>query len=378
MNFLSHLDSSQIFSTEDAYKPFLFELISQDKMRELLQPAFKYILTVAAQSYPRWLLLAYRHDKLIYALIMAIIDYHRLCRWGGSFTETFYGLCRSGVKDSSSTTTSLSPSQIRKSLAALILVPLVKSKLDEIHERLAQRRTSERFVGFVPESDSETQSPSTNLFNSSSNLEKLGKIAVKVFKTGYPYTNAAYSAIILGFQIAYMYGKTPYYSPWLYLCGLKLKRLSVSDYQEYDRKARQTRGQALDVISNSRGMQFVARVLQFVAGELVGVIQYAIPMGILLFKFLEWWYASDHHKSANMLPIPPPPDPIPPHIDGTKLPKDAHICPLCSKPRTNSAMLSTGYAFCYPCIFNYVSEYGKCPITFIPLRIDNLRKIYHT
>ncbi|KAJ8331436.1 ubiquitin-protein ligase peroxin 12 [Batrachochytrium dendrobatidis] len=230
MNFLSHLDSSQIFSTEDAYKPFLFELISQDKMRELLQPAFKYILTVAAQSYPRWLLLAYRHDKLIYALIMAIIDYHRLCRWGGSFTETFYGLCRSGVKDSSSTTTSLSPSQIRKSLAALILVPLVKSKLDEIHERLAQRRTSERFVGFVPESDSETQIPSTNLFNSSSNLEKLGKIAVKVFKAGYPYTNAAYSAIILGFQIAYMYGKTPYYSPWLYLCGLKLKRLSVSDY----------------------------------------------------------------------------------------------------------------------------------------------------
>ena len=35
-----------------------------------------------------------------------------------------------------------------------------------------------------------------------------------------------------------------------------------------------------------------------------------------------------------------------------------------------------GYVFCYPCIFNYVSDKKRCPITNSTVTPDQLRKIF--
>lgn len=37
---------SALGSQEDAYRPSLFELVAQDKLKELLQPAIQYVLAV--------------------------------------------------------------------------------------------------------------------------------------------------------------------------------------------------------------------------------------------------------------------------------------------------------------------------------------------
>lgn len=37
---------SALGSQEDAYRPSLFELVAQEKLKELLQPAVQYILAV--------------------------------------------------------------------------------------------------------------------------------------------------------------------------------------------------------------------------------------------------------------------------------------------------------------------------------------------
>lgn len=37
---------SALVSQEDAYRPSLFELVAQEKLKELLQPAVQYILAV--------------------------------------------------------------------------------------------------------------------------------------------------------------------------------------------------------------------------------------------------------------------------------------------------------------------------------------------
>lgn len=42
MEFMSALGSQ-----EDAYRPSLFELIAQEKLREMLQPAVQYVLAVS-------------------------------------------------------------------------------------------------------------------------------------------------------------------------------------------------------------------------------------------------------------------------------------------------------------------------------------------
>ena len=98
-------------------------------------------------------------------------------------------------------------------------------------------------------------------------------------------------------------------------------------------------------------------------------------------QLLEWWYTSAEHKLASQqkLPIPPPPPLLAPHPNGVSLPSDPAHCPLCRHKRTNPAMaVPTGYVFCYPCIFNHISQFGCCPVTRIPANVDQIRRLYQS
>jgi len=64
------------------------------------------------------------------------------------------------------------------------------------------------------------------------------------------------------------------------------------------------------------------------------------------------------------------------HPDGISLPKDSKQCPLCLNPSTNPSSLPTGYVFCYPCIYKYVREYHRCPLTFVAMNESDVRKVY--
>ena len=47
--------------------------------------------------------------------------------------------------------------------------------------------------------------------------------------------------------------------------------------------------------------------------------------------------------------------------------------------RTNPAMTSaSGYTFCYPCLFNFVTREQCCPVTRIPASIDSIRRLYQS
>jgi peroxin-12 len=37
---------------------------------------------------------------------------------------------------------------------------------------------------------------------------------------------------------------------------------------------------------------------------------------------------------------------------------------------------SSGYVFCYPCAYGYVTDYGCCPVTRFPAGPDAVRKLY--
>ena len=81
----------------------------------------------------------------------------------------------------------------------------------------------------------------------------------------------------------------------------------------------------------------------------------------------------------NLLPIPPPPPPIQPHENGIPIPKQASsVCPICCEKRTNPTVLkSSGYVFCYPCIFNSVQEHKRCPVTLLESDVWMLFRIYN-
>ncbi|CAG8778879.1 8432_t:CDS:2, partial [Acaulospora morrowiae] len=72
---------SDISSGADVYRPSLFELIAQEKLKEMIQPASKYILSVYAQRHPRYLLRIVNWYDELYTVIMLFIERHYLKEW---------------------------------------------------------------------------------------------------------------------------------------------------------------------------------------------------------------------------------------------------------------------------------------------------------
>ena len=62
---------------------------------------------------------------------------------------------------------------------------------------------------------------------------------------------------------------------------------------------------------------------------------------------------------------------------GVQLPAHPTQCPLCKNVRTNpTALGSSGYVFCYPCIHRYLSQHGCCPVTHLPSTPHQLVRLY--
>jgi peroxin-12 len=96
LDFLTMEFMSNISGIDEA-KPSLFELLSETQLRELLEPSLRYLLAVATHRHPRYLIRILNRYNEVYALLMLLVERHYLSRWGGSFTENFYGLKRERV-----------------------------------------------------------------------------------------------------------------------------------------------------------------------------------------------------------------------------------------------------------------------------------------
>ncbi|CAI7825002.1 unnamed protein product [Closterium sp. NIES-54] len=93
--------------------------------------------------------------------------------------------------------------------------------------------------------------------------------------------------------------------------------------------------------------------------------QTSVIAAVFAFKMAEWWYQTGEQKLSAPTVYPPPPPPPPPKVApaGIPVPVDRSLCPLCLCRRTNpTAPGTSGFIFCYPCIFAYVDKVGN-PVT---------------
>jgi hypothetical protein len=113
---------------------------------------------------------------------------------------------------------------------------------------------------------------------------------------------------------------------------------------------------------------------------LMDSLRLLLPTAIFFIKFLEWWYSPGSParslSTSPLGPAVPPPRMLPPHskgipFDGTQY---GH-CPLCHRPINNATALPSGYVFCYRCAYDQAEKFGKCPITLLPTRVWQLRKV---
>ncbi|KAI8582164.1 hypothetical protein K450DRAFT_185083 [Umbelopsis ramanniana AG] len=384
MEFMSALGSQ-----EDAYRPSLFELIAQEKLREMLQPAVQYVLAVYAQRYPRFLIRIVNKHEEFYAGLMLLIERHYLKEWGASFAENFYGLKRVATQaatngqfiapGSDQSSQKLSTKDINRSLLFLVGLPYIKSKLDLLYSQVSGG-ASASLLG-----ENEQEERELEILNDpSASVRTKAVVHLKrIFRKVYPVVNMLYYGSNLCYNIGYLFGKTKYYTPWLRILDIEVKRMSMDDYRAHYEKSMMGVPSVQPTSVIGRSTHFLGTVL----GKMIELLKVLLPMSIFFFKFLEWWYASEFARGggrtgaygdeeANIIP---PPEKVKPDPRGTKVPSTPNTCPLClTRPINNPTALPSGYVFCYTCAYRYVEDHGRCPVTWTKIRggTERLTKVY--
>ncbi|KAI1324173.1 Pex12 amino terminal region-domain-containing protein [Xylariaceae sp. FL0255] len=372
----------------DDQKPSLFELLSEQQLNSLLPPTLRYLLTVATQRYPRYLLRPLNSFDELYALAMVLVERHYLRTRGGSFTEHFYGLKRekalhAEIPRAASATPALvrdalklSNADVWKNLAVIVGIPYLKRKLDESHDIEVPRALLGTNYTRMP--------PNPTLRQRFMHYYKW------FIRNVYPSVHAAYYFAIIAFNLAYLFDNTKYHNPLLWLMGTRIRRMNAADFQAIEALNKPKPGgpPAPSSIFNPRVM----------GPKLLGSLSVLLPTSIFALKFLEWWYASDFakqlsRKAAENLELPPPivtglaaigiktqqnatsvpgkekdnkaseiassedapmatPSLLP--ILTVPPPDDSEMCPICEGEITTATACQTGFVFCYTCIHRWI------------------------
>lgn len=380
--------------TFDDAKPSLFEVLSEQQLNSLLPPTLRYLLTVATHRHPRYLLRALNSFDELYALLMLLVERHYLRTRGGSFTENFYGLKREKalrgeiprasmaaphlVRD----TLKLTPKDVWMNLAVLVGVPYLKRKLDEAYDINAPRALLGAAYTRMPDNPT---------------LKDRFLHYYRWFLSNiYPSVNAAYYFAMLAFNLAYLFDRSKYHSPLMWLIGTRVRRMTGADYQAIDALTAQTK------TDNRPGQSMFSP--RNIGSKVLSSLSIALPMSIFALKFLEWWYQSDFakqlsRKAAENIELPPPiisgilgkhlaakkakkdaavdekkqgneeenaedaeisaedapiakPSMLPVHV--VPSPKDSSMCPICTEDIVTPTACQTGIVYCYTCIHRWI------------------------
>ncbi|KAL9943086.1 ubiquitin-protein ligase peroxin 12 [Verticillium nonalfalfae] len=387
----------------DEQKPSLFELLSEQQLNGLLPPTLRYLLTVATQRYPRYLLRVLNSFDELHALLMLLVERHYLRTRGGSFTEHFYGLKREKALHAEiPRANAAAPAIVRdalrlrtadvwKNLAVMVALPYLKRKLDDAHEVNAPRALLGAAYTRLPANPTPKQ--------------RLLHCYRWFLRTLYPSVNAAYQFAVLAFHLAYLFDTSKYHHPFLWIIGTRVRRMNADDYRAIDALTTTTPKTAHGRPPGVRAF-FAPRAL---APRLLSSLSVLLPASIFALKFLEWWHASDFakqlsRKAGDALDLPPPvvsglppttsaapdatsttpaaPDatattPATPDATATTTtttaaetapiatpsllpiytvpaPADTTLCPVCAAAIVTPTACQTGFVYCYSCIHRWL------------------------
>lgn len=425
MDLLQSVDPTNAgLASADPYRPSFFELAAQEQLGELLKPAMRYTLSVLAQRNPRYLLRIVNRFDEVYALVMWAIERHYLKTWGSSFAENFYGLRRrrrpgiatpraktaSSARASQQAAEALRPVDIYVSLATLVGLPYMQAKLHDHWERHGGGAEEAEADLFGDDEDTGGQSANRRSFvdsastagSTSARVERLRALLRYCFLRGYPYIGAAWQLWLLGYNVRYLFDKTPFWRPWFRWMRMDIRRVGNDDYPPSAPLLPPDLPSPFgDPIGFSLGMLRSSPYIFFEA------LKYALPASIFFFKFLEWWYSPDNARRRQRRGGPSsgsgngisgdtdtnlhPPKVLMPHgkgavfirLDGFR---DVHMprtrlglssgsdskksglthnaCPICgTAPINNPTAFPTGYVCCYTCAFAYVEQHARCPVS---------------
>lgn len=376
--------------TFDGQKPSLFEVLSEQQLNGLLPPTLRYLLVVATHRHPRYLLRILNSFDELYALVMLAVERHYLRTRGGSFTENFYGLKREKALHGEIPRASLAaPHLVRETLklttkdvwqnlAVLVGVPYLKRKLDESYDINAPRALLGAAYTRMPDN------PTLR--------DRFMHYYRWFLRNIYPHVNAAYGFAMLAFNLAYLFDRTKYHNPLMWLIGTRLRRMTMADYQAIEKLSEPAANAA------KPGLRSLLSTPKELGSRVMSSLSMLLPMSIFALKFLEWWYQSDFakqltRKAAESIELPPPivsgkssfgkkkavdsdkaeekeeeeskemaitekeapiatPSMLP--IFVVRFPEDSSLCPICVDEIATPTVCQTGVVYCYTCIHRWI------------------------
>ena len=249
---------------------------------------------------------------------MLAVERRYLQTYGGGFTENFYGLkrervlrikggeaprARIGAPALMRKTLQLQSNDIWNNLAIMVGLPYLKRKLDESYDT------------HIPQATILGPSYHRNTVPHDATVRQRILHYYRWFlRNVYPSINAAYYFAILAFNLAYLFDNSKYSSPFLWLIGTRIRRLSEADHQAIalaeqppvsitpSTGARPGQGSSIFNPTN---------LTSIVYPRLLSSLKILLPTSIFALKFLEWWHASDFarqlsKKASEGLDLPPP------------------------------------------------------------------------
>ncbi|XP_031732057.1 peroxisome assembly protein 12 [Anarrhichthys ocellatus] len=349
---------AHLTSTAAAEQPSIFEVLAQESLMEAVRPALRHAVKVLAESNPSRFGFLWRSFDELYLLLDVLLQNHFLSHCSASFSENFYGLKRvSGWRG-----LPVRGSLRWRSLLLLCLAPYLRAKLEAT---LARQRDEEDFSIRLAQTRS----------------QRLYRAAV----AAYPYVGSAWQAWVFCQQLLFVFGVAGTHNPLLWLARVRLARLNAQDVRDMELRSNKT-GNPADGSLAQRAWWWMSQVARGAAVSLSS----SLSLGVFFLQFLEWWYSSDNQstvKSLTSLPAPPPPLHLQREQSGRDSPADrgeeappgadSRDCPLCRGLRSNATVLSTsGFVFCYRCVYTYVKANRRCPVTGYPTEPQHLIKIY--
>lgn len=339
-SIITQVDSKQ---SNNVIKPTIFDVIAQENMNSLFKAAFNHFF--------KWLTNQIRHlsrfqkySDEIYLAIHSAIEFAYLKGYDALFSEHFYGMRRHNLN-----------SNMKRILSLLfsIVLPYLRSKLDDFYEEI-ERQFSEQ-----PQND-QFKTRIKNLF-------------LKI----YPYIQSITSLISWYYRFKFMMNLSDFHSPLLSILNLNL----VYNLERYD-------------------LKFIDLWKISPAKAMLNYSNYLFTSGLYFIQFLKWYQDYNNNQSygnaSSIHQIPAElfknkktgddetqvmtPPQLPDKLKNSKhfnFISQNNLCPICNKSRTNECVLTvSGFVFCYPCIFKFIKEFKRCPLTNFPCTTKNIIRLY--
>uniref|UniRef100_M4FGG7 Peroxisome biogenesis protein 12 n=1 Tax=Brassica campestris TaxID=3711 RepID=M4FGG7_BRACM len=308
------------------------------------------------------------YEDEFFAALMLILEGHSLRTTDASFAESLYGLKRKSVRLRLRLCkgSGLEKRQRILSVVFLVVLPYFKSKLHGIYNKEREARLRESLWGAEDQGFDEA-----DFFTGEEPVVSRGDSGdqeLSVRRLSFTY------------QLLYLLDATGFYSLGLQALGVQVCRATGQELMDTSSRISKIRNHERERLRGPPWLKTVQGALLSCSYAVLDYAQTGLIAAVFIFKMMEWWYQSAEERLTAPTVYPPPPPPPSPKVakEGIPLPPDRTLCALCSQKRANLSVVTvSGFVFCYSCVFKYVSQYKRCPVTLIPASVDQIRRLFH-